>query len=141
MMPRIGPPRLLLSTIAMLAIVLAAKATLLVRSAIHNGQPAAFIAAAWACGPDASVTPEKSGAKPAAKSDERGKRERDAEKKANLADIPTIPDGPPPMTDGEKAVLLDLRERRRELDTREASLASRESMLVATEKKLAARVE
>ena len=45
------------------------------------------------------------------------------------------------MTDGEKAVLLDLRARREQLDAREVALASRESLLIATEKKLSARVE
>ena len=44
------------------------------------------------------------------------------------------------MTDGEKSVLLELRDRRRGLDAREATLASRESMLIAAEKKLSARV-
>jgi flagellar motility protein MotE (MotC chaperone) len=37
-------------------------------------------------------------------------------------------------------VLLELRERRQELDARDAALAARESLLAATEQKLAARV-
>jgi len=147
MMPRIRPPRLLPATIAVLAVVLLAKTTVLVRSAVHNGQPAAFITAAWAAGPDAPVTPEKpgdkQGAKPAAKSGEAGQPAKPgpAAEPPTVADMPPIPEGPPPMTDGEKALLLELRERRKELDAREASLASRESMLAATEQKLAARVE
>jgi flagellar motility protein MotE (MotC chaperone) len=48
---------------------------------------------------------------------------------------------PPPISDGERAVLLDLRQRRQELDARDAALAARESILAAAEQKLAARVE
>lgn len=48
---------------------------------------------------------------------------------------------PPPVGDGERAILLDLRQRRQELDTRDAALAVRESILAATEQKLVARVE
>jgi flagellar motility protein MotE (MotC chaperone) len=46
-----------------------------------------------------------------------------------------------PVTDGERAVLLELRQRRQELDTREAAVAARESLLAATEQKLTARVD
>ena len=45
------------------------------------------------------------------------------------------------MTDAERAVLLDLRDRRQDLEAREATLASRESMLAAAETKLSERVE
>jgi len=45
------------------------------------------------------------------------------------------------MTDSEKSVLIELRERRRELDEREATLASRESLLIAAEKKVSSRIE
>ncbi len=49
--------------------------------------------------------------------------------------------GPPPVGDGERAVLLDLRQRRQELDARDAALAARESILAAAEQKLQARIE
>ncbi len=49
--------------------------------------------------------------------------------------------GPPPVSDGERAVLLDLRQRRQELDARDAALSVRESILAAAEQKLQARVE
>ena len=42
--------------------------------------------------------------------------------------------------DGERTVLLELRQRRQELDGREATLAARKLVLVATELKLSARV-
>lgn len=146
MRPRIHPPRLLPATIAMLVVVLAAKFSFLVRLAIDSGQPAAFITAAWAGGPDATASPEKTGeksaAKPGAKPGDYGQQIKPGSgaETANVAAIPAIPDGPPPMTDGEKSVLLELRDRRRGLDAREATLASRELMLIAAEKKLSARV-
>jgi flagellar motility protein MotE (MotC chaperone) len=44
------------------------------------------------------------------------------------------------MTESEKALLQDLRQRRQELDSRAAAVAARESVLVATEQKLSVRV-
>ena len=46
----------------------------------------------------------------------------------------------PPVTDAERTVLLELRQRREELDARDAALAARESVLAAAEQKLSARV-
>jgi len=46
----------------------------------------------------------------------------------------------PPVTDGERAVLLELRQRRQELDARDAALVARESVLAAAEQKITARV-
>jgi len=124
---RIPVPRLLPATIAMLAVVLVAKSGFLVHTAITSGQP---IAAAWAAGSEAPAPTQK----PAAAA---------AEKKPATPEPPiaeAVPSGPPPVTDSEKAVLLELRERRRELETREATLAARESMLAAAETKLSERV-
>jgi flagellar motility protein MotE (MotC chaperone) len=127
-MPRIRVPRLLPMTIGMLAIVLASKSVFLVRSAIINDQPAAFITAAWAAAPDAP--------KPV------------ADKKPAATEAPTPkaeekPSAPEPVavSDSERAVLLELRERRKELEAREATLTARESMLAAAEKRLSSRVE
>lgn len=47
----------------------------------------------------------------------------------------------PPVSDSERALLTDLRQRRQKLDEREASLATREAALGAVEKRLSARVE
>ena len=44
-------------------------------------------------------------------------------------------------SDAERALLLDLRHRRAELDARDAALASREAVMAATEKRLFARLE
>ena len=46
----------------------------------------------------------------------------------------------PPVDDAERKVLLDLRQRREELDARDAALAMRESVLAAAEQKLAERI-
>jgi flagellar motility protein MotE (MotC chaperone) len=46
----------------------------------------------------------------------------------------------PPVDDAERKLLLDLRQRREELDGRDAALATRESVLTAAEQKLAARI-
>ena len=45
------------------------------------------------------------------------------------------------MSDSERALLLELRQRRQELDGREAALATRESVLSAAERRLSARVD
>jgi flagellar motility protein MotE (MotC chaperone) len=46
----------------------------------------------------------------------------------------------PPIDDAERKLLLDLRQRREDLDGRDAALATRESVLAAAEQKLAARI-
>lgn len=48
--------------------------------------------------------------------------------------------GVPPVGEAERAILLDLRKRRAELEAREAALASREVMIEAAEKRLQERV-
>ena len=47
----------------------------------------------------------------------------------------------PPVSAGERALLLDLRARRKELDARDAALALSETVLAATEKRLMARAD
>jgi flagellar motility protein MotE (MotC chaperone) len=56
--------------------------------------------------------------------------------------VPSLdPTAPPPFSESERAVLLDLRQRRQELDARDAALSVRESILAAAEQKLQTRVE
>lgn len=65
-----------------------------------------------------------------------------------LAPAPSPTAAPPPpaapllpaATDGERAVLQDLRKRRNELDARAANIAARQAVLDAAERKLDARV-
>lgn len=141
--PRI--PRVLPLTIVALAAVLTARSIGLVRAAIENGQPMAFFAAAFAAGTDAPAAkqpaPAPGDASQVMKPDRDGGTGKPPPASPDQAsEARTVPTGPPPMTDGEKAVLLDLRQRRQELEAREASLADRESMLAAAEKKLTERV-
>jgi flagellar motility protein MotE (MotC chaperone) len=140
---RIRAPRLLPVTIAMLGVLLVWKTTSMVHSAIVDGRPSAIVAAAWAAGPDAPAAGAKSAAKPIDPAPPT-KPGQGAEPQPNGAPAPgadASPEGPAPVSDSERAVLLELRDRRVELDTREATLASRESMLAAAETKLSARVE
>ena len=51
------------------------------------------------------------------------------------------PSGPPPISNSERAVLLELRQRRQELEAREQTIAAREALLAAAERKISARVE
>src|SRR5258708_37507583 len=113
MMPPFRLPRLLPVTIAGLGLVLVAKAEVLVRSAFVRGEPASVITAARAAGPEAPAQAEKPAEKSAAKP---AQPQQPAAQQPHVADIPPIPDGPAPMTDGEKAVLLDLRARPEQLD-------------------------
>jgi|HubBroStandDraft_1064217.scaffolds.fasta_scaffold16284_2 flagellar motility protein MotE (MotC chaperone) len=140
---QIPAPRLLPATICVLAMVLAVKSTELLRAAILRDEPAALFSVAWAASTDTQTAAQKAGAKPG----DPAKPDRSAEK-APASAVPPKPDdkpatveGPPPVTDSERAVLLELRDRRRELEVREATLTARESMLAAAETKLSARVD
>jgi len=120
-------PRLLPFTIVALAVVLAVKTVDLARtarSAFNSAPVGAMVSEARAAVPDkpqpAAPLPAAPGAAPAAAQDATA---------------------PPPVSDGERAVLLDLRQRRQELDARDAALAMRESVLAAAEQKLAARAD
>jgi flagellar motility protein MotE (MotC chaperone) len=141
-LPSMHVPRLLPVTICVLALVLAWKSTSLVRSIIFSDQPA-LIAAALASGSDAPPPAPHTGEQPGAKPGQPAKPE---EKKSGAAAAPKVMEKPPAqdavpaVTDGERAVLLELRQRRQELDAREATLAGRESMLAAADMKLSARV-
>lgn len=62
---------------------------------------------------------------------------------APLTPLPPAPPPPPPeppISAGERALLLDLRKRRAELDAREAALGQREAVLNAAEARLTARL-
>lgn len=111
-MMRLALPRLLPLTILALAALLAMKSAELVRAAVAaDDKPAAA---------QAVVSPTAPAPAPAA--------------------APTPPAEAAPVSDGEKTVLLELRHRREQLDTREAGLAQRESLLAASEQKLATRI-
>jgi flagellar motility protein MotE (MotC chaperone) len=48
---------------------------------------------------------------------------------------------PPPVSESERALLLDLRQRREELDARAQENAAREALLAATERRIGQRVD
>lgn len=114
-----GMPRLLPMTILAIGGLLAVKSTELVRAATATPNQDSAVAAPV----NAAPAPVAAAAPPATPSQ------------------PAPDPASAPVTDGERAVLLELRQRRQELDTREAAVAARESLLAATEQKLTARVD
>lgn len=131
----LSPTRLLPATIAVMAALLAVKSVALVRAALPVTQPSALVvASAQAAGT------EPIGEKPPQKAVEKG-GDKPAEAATEAVAPPAAPaPAEPPIPQSERAVLLELRERRRELDGRETALSARESMLAATEQRLSARV-
>jgi flagellar motility protein MotE (MotC chaperone) len=127
-MRRVAMPRLLPATIAVLGAVLAAKSVVLVRAALPQIPPQpVLLALAQAAAPERPATPARS---PATAPDAAPAKQAAPQNQ----DVPEV-------SAAEKAVLLQLRERRRELDARDAALSARESVLAAAEQKLNARVE
>jgi flagellar motility protein MotE (MotC chaperone) len=115
---RLPPVRLLPLTIFALSGLLAVKSSELVRAAVTTQDPTAHVVT-----PAQAATP--------------------AEQPATTTTAPPkAPEesGPPPVTDVERSVLLELRQRRQELDARDAAQATRESLLAAAEQKLTQRV-
>jgi len=128
-MLNIPAPRLLPMTIATLAALLLVKGGILVEAALTAGHMAEGGMVAMANAAVAETTGEH--AKPAATSAPPVEPKNPPGNAAS--------DGPP-IGESEKAVLLDLRQRRKELDALAESLAARESLLVAAEQKVATRV-
>ena len=150
-METVRPPRLLPTTIATLAMLLVMKCVILLQAAVNDGarpdgmMVASANAASTETGPEhgkGHAAPEHG--KPEAKKAEHGKpehgKEAPAAQQPPVAEAPPVPEGPPPVSESERALLQDLRQRRQELDARAAAFATRESVLAATEQKLTARV-
>jgi len=113
-----GSVRLLPITIFAMSGLLAVKSVELVRAAVPT--PESAPAAAASNNPTATPSAPQPSPEPMAQ--------------------PSQDAGPSPVSDAEKTVLLELRQRRQELDARDAALAARESVLAAAEQKLTARV-
>ena len=113
-MTRLAMPRLLPVTILALGALLTMKSAELVRAAVAADDKPATQAVATPAPPPAPAPPTAPAPAPAAE--------------------------PAPVSDGEKAVLLELRQRREQLDSREAGLVQRESVIAAAEQKLATRI-
>lgn len=109
-------PRLLPLTVVCLGALLTVKSIALVRAAAPAQQPAQATPAQ----PPAQPAPAKPAAAPAPE-----------------AAAPT----PPPVSESERALLLDLRQRREELDARAQENAAREALLAATERRIGQRVD
>lgn len=120
-------PRLLPLTIAAMAALLGMKSVALVRAAAAADAPAAAAAAAAA-----SPAPKPATAGAASAAAQHG--------------LPTcLPDaaGPatPQVSDAERTLLTDLRNRRAELDKQADALTAREAALAAAEKRIAGRLD
>ena len=136
-MTRIAAPRLLPITIFALAGVLALRSVELARVGLLLAAGTTVVPAAQAAvePPASAPSPDATPAGPApspASSPVGG---------PSPSLVPQAkPDEPPPVSDSERAVLLELRQRRQELDARARTLETRESVLAAAEQKLGARV-
>jgi flagellar motility protein MotE (MotC chaperone) len=125
MMRGLAVPRLLPLTITAMAALLAFKSIGLVRATLPSERPPGIVvAAAQAAGAE-----QAAGARP----------EQPAPAKPAVPTASALSAEPPPIPDSERAILLELRERRRGLDLRESALAARESVLAAAEQRLTER--
>ena len=146
MKPHLRMPRLLPATISMLAIVLLSKSITLCTIAFPD-LSGLFLPSAWAEGHESAprhAKPEPKAEHKAEPHPEHKAEPRESRAEPNEAPTPqppAAPPGPPPISDSEKAVLLELRQRRLELEAREATVNSRESLLKAAEQKLSGRVD
>jgi flagellar motility protein MotE (MotC chaperone) len=137
-MAHIPTPRLLPLTIFAMGGLLAMKSVTLVRAAV-GGADAGAAAAAPAVAP-AHAAPSAAPDNPAAK----GTTTQAPATQAAAGAVPVMPSMPPPpapaVSAGERTVLLELRRRRDELDTRETMVSAREATLAAAELRIGARV-
>ena len=125
-MLKIPPPRLLPMTIVALVGLLTLKFSILLQAALSHGPKpdTPIVAVAKAAGTEAA----RDHAKPPATAE------------AKLPPPPSVTEGPPPVSESEKILLQQLRQRRSDLDARAEAVAARESILAATEQRLNARV-
>lgn len=142
MLTSIPVPRLLPTTIAFMAVLLAFKCGALLNAALFHepAQAAAMVAMARAAAADANTAPTASqpvagGAPPSLPAPSAGKA-------PPAPPVPSKPaaTGPEPVSDSEKALLQELRQRRQELDSRADAIKAREGVLAAAEQKLTTRV-
>lgn len=135
-MLKIPPPRLLPAAIATMATLLLLKCGVLLQTAFSHGTKpdSMMVAVANAASTDQAKEPTKGSAKKAAGTSAPPARQN------GVASDPPAQDGPPPVSESEKALLQDLRRRRQDLDRRMDAVSGREAVLVAAEQRLAARV-
>ena len=148
---RVPRPRPLLLACAVMAVLLVVKAQEVVHA--FGGAPAALLTASRAMVPAAYAAPPqpaKEIAKEASKA--AAAPPATATRPANATPPATTPPGAtppvaaqppaePPISDSERALLLDLRARRTQMEAQEQALSTRETVLAAAEKRMAERVE
>jgi flagellar motility protein MotE (MotC chaperone) len=129
-------PRLLPTTIAVLAALLTLKCGILLQAVVtHGARPdSVMVTAANAASTERQSEPAISHAP------EHGKPAAGSPPAGEPVVAPPAPEVPPPMSGSERALLQDLRERRKELDARAESVTIRESVMTAAERKLADRL-
>jgi flagellar motility protein MotE (MotC chaperone) len=127
----IPPPRLLPATIATLAALLVLKCGVLLEVAVLHGErpDSAMVAAAKAASTERANEAAPARAKPSVGGTDQ-----------KPITSPAKVESPLPVSESERALLQDLRQRRKELDARAEAVAARESLMAATEQKLTARV-
>ncbi len=151
MIMRAPTPRLLPVTIGVLAGLLAMKSVTLVRLAMSPAPrpDVSLIATVARAANNDSAGPASGhgGSSAAGTSQDAGSHAGAASGQGAAAAKPAAeteakPAAPPepPVSASERAVLLELRQRRQELDAREAAIAERESILHAAEQKLGTRI-
>ena len=133
--------RLLPWTICAMTMLLVVKSVTLVRAAVPASTPVSQ--AATAATTIASARAEETAKPAAAKPTGEPKDAPPTVAPADGSAAAIAPKNPPDIaiSDSERALLLDLRHRRGELDAREAALAARETVLSAAEKRIGARVD
>lgn len=127
-------PRLLPATIGVLAALLGLKGATLLRTGLPVD---AWHAESWLATGARASAPAPAPPKPEAPKNAGHVPPPPAAATEPVAAQPKEP----PITATEKAVLLELRQRRQDLDAREAAMTEREALLSAAEKKLVSRVE
>lgn len=157
---RLPAPRLLPMTILAMAVLLGAKSVALVRAVAPSQAVAAAKAAPAPAAPGTSaqlaaaqstaaqsttVLPAQAPPGPAGqKATAEARSTAAAPRPAASPPAPPVEQvlpAAPPISDSERAILLDLRSRNRELDTQAQSLTAREAAVAAAEKRLAARID
>jgi flagellar motility protein MotE (MotC chaperone) len=145
-MVRIPTPRLLPLTIFALGSLLAMKSVTLVRAAVGAPDPGpAQSAVQTAALTNPGAAPGGPGAPnvaaPATPDAAAPTAQGNPASIAPPAPSPGLPPGPAPaVSDGERTVLLELRQRREELDARETAAAAKDATLAAAELRLTARL-
>ncbi|WP_428491856.1 MotE family protein [Rhodopila sp.] len=140
-MLKVPAPRLLPTTITVMAAVLLLKCGVLLEATVSDSAllDSGMVASANAASSDETKEP----ATPAPPTRQKIAAAAAAAATRAAAPQPSAePSGaPPPVSDSEKALLQELRQRRRELDARAQAINARESVLAAAERTLSARVD